>query len=115
MGDATIHNFLESRNLLPTYLPPTQVYVAVTDPGLAGQAQTFAGELRQQGLNVAVDFGEKKLGDQIKTADKHKIPFVIVVGQDELASGMFTVKELATGNEQKLEKGQLAEFFLNLK
>jgi len=114
MGDVTVRDFLAVRNLLPRYVPPTQVYVAVTGPELAAAAQAFAGELRQKGLNAAVDFGEKKLGEQIKTADKHKIPFVIVVGPDELASGRFTVKELATGDEKIFERGQLAEFFLNL-
>ncbi|MDE1924569.1 MAG: histidine--tRNA ligase [Patescibacteria group bacterium] len=114
MGDVTIRDFLAVRNLLPVYAPPTHVYIAIPSSELALQAQTFAGSLRQQGVNVAVDFGEKKLGDQIKTAAKHNIPFVIVLGQDELASGQYTVRDLETGSEKKLDKGQLSEFFLNI-
>jgi histidyl-tRNA synthetase len=113
MGDATIHNFLEVRGLLPTYTPPTKVYVAVTSPELAGEAQTFAGYLRQHGINVAIDFGDKKLGDQIKTATKHSIPYLIVVGPDELASGTFVVRDLATSTDTPLSKEALASFFLN--
>ncbi|HEY5383536.1 MAG TPA: histidine--tRNA ligase, partial [Candidatus Paceibacterota bacterium] len=86
MGDATIHNFLEVRGLLPKYAPPTQLYIAVTSPELAARAQMLAGELRQAGINVAIDFGDKKLGEQIKTAAKHKIPYLVVVGEDELTS-----------------------------
>jgi histidyl-tRNA synthetase len=114
MGDVTMRDFLAVRGLLPPYEPSTKVYVAITSPELAGQVQALAGFLREQGVNVAVDFGEKKLGDQIKAADKHKIPFVLVVGPDELASGRFTVKELSTGTEHPLEKEKLAEFFLAL-
>ena len=114
MGDATIHNFLESRDLLPPYAPPTHVYIAVTGPEMAPQAQTFAGFLREQGVNVAVDFGDKKLGDQIKTAVKHRIPYLVVLGENELASGVVVVRELVSGAEKKLSKEQLAEFFLNV-
>ena len=108
MGDVTIHDFLAVRNLLPAYTPPTHVYIAIPSPELAIQAQTFAGSLREQGVNVAVDFGEKKLGDQIKTATKHNIPFLMVLGPDELASGQFAVRDLETGAEKKLGREQLS-------
>jgi histidyl-tRNA synthetase len=115
MGDSTIHNFLEVRGLLPAYIPPTKVYIAVLSPELALQAQTLAGTLRQVGVNAAIDFGDKKLGDQIKTAAKHKIPYLIVVGPDEVASGEFVIKDLQSGKETPLKKEELAEFFLNTK
>lgn len=113
MGDVTIRDFLTVRGMLPPYAPPTHVYVAVTDAALVLKVQTFAGELRQQGVNVAIDFGEKKLADQIKTAWKHKIPYLIVLGEKELASGEFAVRNLATGAEKKISREQLHEFFLN--
>ncbi len=113
MGDATIHNFLEVRGLLPSYIPPTKVYVAILSPELALEAQTLAGSLRQQGINVAIDFGDKKLGEQIKTATKHSIPYLIVVGPDEIASGTFVVRDLATGKDTPLPKQSLADFFLS--
>jgi histidyl-tRNA synthetase len=112
MGDVTMRDFLEVRGLVPAYVPPTQLYIAVTAPELAGQAQTLAGELRQSGVNVAVDFGDKKLGDQIKTASKHSIPYLTVVGDNELSSGTFVVRNLATGEETSLGKNDLANFFL---
>jgi len=111
MGDATIHNFLEVRGLLPTYLPPTKLYIAIPSPELALQAQTFAGELRKLGISVAIDFGDKKLGDQIKTATKHKIPYLLVLGPDEVSSGNFVIKDLASGKETALKKEQVADFF----
>jgi histidyl-tRNA synthetase len=114
MGDATIHNFLEVRGLLPEYVPPTRVYVALTSPELAGDAQTFAGYLRQHGVNAAIDFGDRKLGDQIKTATKHKIPYVIVVGPDELASNNFVVRDLAAGKDIPLTKEAIPGFFTEI-
>jgi histidyl-tRNA synthetase len=114
MGLETLRLFMEARGLLPAYRPPTHAYIAIPHPELAREAQAFAGELRAAGVNVAVDFGEKKLAEQIKTASKHKIPFLIVVGEHELASGQFVVRDLASGEEKTLNRAQLAEFFLNL-
>ena len=115
MGDETLRIFLELRGLLPAYTPPTQVYMATPAPELAQQVQALAGELRRQGVNVAVDFGERKLGDQIKAAAKHKIPHLVVVGEDELASGQFVVKNLDSGAETPVVREELADFFLTLR
>ena len=111
MGDVTIRDFLAVRGLLPPYTPSTAVYLAVTAPELALRAQTLAGALRRAGVNVAVDFGERKLGDQIKTAAKHKIPWLVVVGEDELASEVFGVKNLETGAQVQVPQSELPAFF----
>lgn len=113
MGDETIRLFMEVRGLIPPYVPPTKLYIATPSPELAYQVQAFAGELRRGGVNVAVDFGEKKLGDQIKTASKHKIPWLMVVGQNELEADQFVVRNLESGHEESLPREALAEFLLN--
>ncbi|HWB34195.1 MAG TPA: histidine--tRNA ligase [Candidatus Paceibacterota bacterium] len=115
MGDVTLRDFLAVRGLLPEYAPATKVYVAVASKELLPQAAEVAALLRKESVATAVDFGEKKLGDQIKTAVKHQIPYVLIVGEDEIASGSFTVRDLSTGEEQKLSREELASFFLNLK
>lgn len=114
IGDVTIRDFLEVRGLLPTYIPTTKLYIAAASTEVVPAAMQLAAELRSQGVAVAVDFGERKLGDQIKVATKHKVPWLIVVGADELSSGTFGVKNLATGSEEKMDRSQLAQFFLNL-
>ena len=111
MGDVTMRDFLAVRGLIPPYTPTTRVYLAVTAPELAVRAQALAGELRGAGVNAAVDFGERKLGDQIKAAAKHKIPWLIVVGEDELASGIYNVKNLETGAAEPVARDDLAGFF----
>ena len=113
IGDVTMRDFLEVRGLIPPYVPPTRLYLATPSPDTAYQVQALAGELRRAGVNVAVDFGERKLGDQIKAASKHKIPYLCVVGEDELSRGEFVVRNLETGHEETLPQEALAEYLLS--
>lgn len=113
-GDAALRDFLAVRNLLPDYTPPTKVYIATTSPELINEASSLAEALRKENVAVASDFGEKKLGDQIKNAAKNNIPYVLIVGEDELKSGEFVVRDLKSGEEKKLSREQLSAFFLNL-
>ena len=109
MGDVTIRDFMSVHNLIPTFTPPTHVYLAITTKDVLPAVLAFADELRSGGINVAVDFGDRKLSDQIKTASKHKIPRVIVVGPDELASGQFTARNIETGQEQLFSRSRLGD------
>lgn len=111
MGDATIENFLSVRQLLPVYIPHTRVYIAVTSVAQLSYAQEIAQVLRKNNVNVANDFGEKKLSDQIKTAVKHKIPYLIVIGEDEEKTQTMSVRSLNSGEEVRLEKNTLVEYF----
>jgi histidyl-tRNA synthetase len=52
----------------------------------------------------------RKVGDQIKAADKKGIPFIAVIGEDEIKSGTLKVKELATGVETVIADDKLASF-----
>lgn len=109
MGDVTIRDFLETHKLLPEYRSTTSLYIAVADAQSAGFASQLAQSLRNQDINVAIDFTGRKLGDQIKAADKKKIPFVIVVGEKERESKTFVLKNLATQEETSVKEEEIAD------
>jgi len=99
-GDVGIRDFLEVHNLMPEYTSSADLFIA-TIGDVITDAQKLAQQLRTAGVNVAVNLTDKKVGDQLKNADKQKIPFVLVVGEDELKNNEFTIKNLATGEEVK--------------
>lgn len=102
MGDATLLNFLESNDLVPSMASETDYYIAVVGDAAEG-AQKLAQRLRAQKQNVAVDTSGRKLDKQLKTAEKKGISKVIVVGEEEVANQAFKVKDLQTGEETTLE------------
>ncbi len=109
MGDVTLRDFLETHNLLPEYTSPIDLYLGVTSPAMFSFAAQLAQRLRRHDLTVAVDLTGKKVGDQIKTASRKKVPFVCIVGEDEEESGMYRLKHLASKKEYVVPEGQVAD------
>ena len=107
-GDVTIKDFLLTHNLLPKYIPNTKIYICTTEDSLKDKAIELSSKLRDMGINTAVDYTSKKLGDQIKIADKQKIPFVICLGEDEVKSEVYTIKNLESGEEKKLKLEEIS-------
>jgi histidyl-tRNA synthetase len=94
--------FLESHGLLPELNSTTEAYLAVLgDESLAG-AMKLAGKLRHEGVNIELDFTGRKIDRQIKTAVKKQIPYVLFIGEEELKSEKYTLKDTHSGEEHKL-------------
>jgi histidyl-tRNA synthetase len=74
---------------------PADVMMAVFDPEDLASAMRVAGLLRQAGLRVLTYPEPDKIGKQIKYADSRAIPYVAILGGDEIAAGTVTVKDLA--------------------
>jgi len=99
-GDVTLQNFLELHELLPKLQPETDVYVALIGD-VVERAQRAIAAFRDMGLNVAVDISGRKIDKQIKIADKKGIPYVVTIGENELADELFPLKNLKTGEEER--------------
>ena len=69
----------------------------------------LANSLREKNINTEIYLNDKKLKAKLKYADKLQIPYVIIVGEDEINSGVINVKNMITGEEKKaniLENGK---------
>lgn len=100
MGDVTLQNFLESHGLLPQLHSETDAYVVLIGENTYEKAQKTLGELRKMGLNLAVDNTGRKLDKQIKTAVKKGLHYAIFIGETELASEQFKLRNLVDGTEE---------------
>jgi len=114
VGDVTLQDFLETHELPPEVSTGADVYLATPALENIAAAQLFADELREQGLTVFVNLLGKKIGDQIKDAEKRKISVVIVYGEDEAKSTMVTVKNIVTGKELETKRDNVADLISEL-
>ena len=64
----------------------------------------LATNLRNLGICTEIYLNDKKLKTKFKYADKLKIPYVIVIGEDEIATNQITIKNMETGEETKLTR-----------
>ena len=62
----------------------------------------LATRLRNNGIRTEVYLNNKKLKAKFKYADKLQIPYVIVIGENEIAENKFKLKNMATGEEKEL-------------
>jgi histidyl-tRNA synthetase len=100
MGDVTLQNFLESHDLLPHLYPETDAYVILIGDNMYEKSQHVLAELREMGLNIAVDTTGRKLEKQIKTAVKKGLHYAIFIGETELADNQYKLRNLADSTEE---------------
>lgn len=113
MGDVVIGLVLEKYGKLPRlHVSPTHVLVTVFDASLAAEARRLSCELRQAGLNVELYPEAARLNRQLKYADQHAIPFVIIIGPDEAAAGQVTLRDMRANQQQTVARSTVVALLL---
>ncbi|HMR86407.1 MAG TPA: histidine--tRNA ligase [Candidatus Nanoperiomorbaceae bacterium] len=103
-GETMFVEFLVAHDLLPNLQPTPQV--TVLELGDADSSSVVT-ELRTNGIRVTVDFTNRKLDRKIKAAVKAGVSYVMFVGNDELTSGNFPLKNLVNGEQNTLDLEQI--------
>ncbi len=102
-GIDRIYDAMLNLNLLDNnYTSPTQVFIAHFDSKTRFHALKVAKMLRE--LNVAVEVYPEiaKIKKQMEFANKKKYPFVIVIGENELKSEKYQLKNMATTEQSEM-------------
>lgn len=86
----------------------TEILVTTVSPEFFEAALETVSALRKENIKAEVYLDpEQKLDKQLKYADAKKIPFAAVIGQEEVDQNQLTLKELETGNQEKLKLSQI--------
>jgi len=98
-GDVALRNFLISHDLMTTDITSSRLAILPTEVkhNLAGEkiAQTF----RTAGISTTIDLSNKKVGKKISLASEQFIQFVLVLGDDEIKTKQYKLKNLTDGTE----------------
>lgn len=99
MGDVVIRDFLETHGLLMHPVSSPQLAILPTDQAHFMAAQKLAQDIRRQGVSVSVDLSTKKVGKKISDAADNLVDYVIILGEDEVKTGSYTLKYLFDKSE----------------
>ena len=69
--------------------------------------------LREEGISAEVYPDAAKMKKQMGHADSENIPYVAIIGENEIADGTINLKDMAAGTQEKLTFSQLVECLKN--
>ncbi len=107
-GADRIYDVLNQLDLYPaTTADQTQILFATFGQAELAYALCWARELRASGVNVEVYPEPVKMKRQMTYADQKQIPFVAIVGGDEMANNTVMLKDMITGEQKALTLAEL--------
>jgi histidyl-tRNA synthetase len=112
-GADRIYDVLEELKLFPeSTSESTTVLVSNFDEQAERFALPLLQKLRSSGISAEIYPSSAKLKKQMTYADDKNIPFVILIGSDEMESGLLTLKNMKSGEQQKLSADQIIGLLL---
>jgi histidyl-tRNA synthetase len=86
----------------------TDVYVAPVGEGMNREALQLARDLRREGLVVELGDRSFRLKKMFEAAERVGAKYILIVGENEVSAGQFALKNLATGEQVSVARGELA-------
>ena len=110
MGEDRLVLTLQALDESPSSLAQKlDAFIAPLGEQLNPAALALARELRQAGLRIELGDGSFRLKKSFETADK-TARRIVILGEDELQSGILTVKTFSTGMQTKVNRAELAVY-----
>ncbi|MEO7477794.1 MAG: His/Gly/Thr/Pro-type tRNA ligase C-terminal domain-containing protein, partial [Lysobacteraceae bacterium] len=98
---------LQEAGLIDKAESSVQALVGLLDEARLHDGLQIARELRAGGINTEVQLESRKLARQMQYADRAGIRFVVLVGEDETARGVVTVKDMRRGEQFEVARAEL--------
>lgn len=87
--------------------PSLDVYLVTLGDAAREKGFEILGKLRSNGLRSEMDYMDRKLKAQMKSADRLKANYVIVIGEDEVNENIVQLKNMADGEQKKVTVEEL--------
>jgi len=111
-GAERIYDILNECNLFPNEIG-TPVKVLFLNFGEKEElyALKALAKLRNNGIPSEIYPEQAKIGKQMSYANAKKIPFVVMAGEEEMSESLYTLKNMETGEQKKLNLNEIISFF----
>jgi threonyl-tRNA synthetase len=94
----------------PLWISPVQVKVLNVTDNQADYVNKVCEELREQGVRVQADLRNEKLGFKIREAQMEKVPYMLVIGDQEMAAGTVTARHRSGENLEPMTPADFVQF-----
>lgn len=103
MGITRLIQAMKDEDVIPEFELGADIYIAPLGENVGEKTFALAEELREKGIAAETDLCSRSLKAQMKYADKKRARFVLVVGEEELASGEAELKNMLEGGSLKVD------------
>ena len=108
IGLTRLYDQLRANNLLKIAGPtPNKVLVITQSPEYADKALHLIGQLRQNDITADMMLRDCKFKKKMEYANKIKIPYLVIIGEDEAANNNYTLKNMANGEQNRVSLQEL--------
>lgn len=90
--------------------PSVDAYIIPVTSGEKTVAVALTQELRMNGFTVDTNYMDRTMKASFKQADRLGAKYIILVGEEEIKTGIFTIKDNLSKEEYKIEKDKMVEF-----
>lgn len=101
---------MEELGMLPKVATPAEVFIPYFVAERLHDYLRLAARLREAGIGVEIYPEPKRLGQQLKYADRRGFPVAIIVGEDEFAQARCQIKDLLRGETQNVELNESSQY-----
>jgi histidyl-tRNA synthetase len=110
MGDVVLGLVVQKTTTLPDLRAnPADIFIPTFDESGRGEVLRLASELRDAGLRVEWYPEIARIPKQFKYADRQGIPLAAILGPDEIELGQVAIKDLRTGEQTSVPRGEVVE------
>lgn len=108
-GDATTLDYIKTYSLEPEYTSDIDVFLCLMDDSFKKYVYPLASILRDNGLKTLVQLTPSKLSNQLKFASSKSIPWVIIIGEDEIEKGVIQLKDMVNREAFLIKKADVIQ------
>lgn len=101
-------------DLLPRENTTTKVLVTLFDEKNLDKSLEMISLLRKNKINSEIFPNIEKLDKQLKYADRKGIPYIVIIGPEEVKKGVVKLKDMKTGEQKDVSESKLVETFRDL-
>ncbi len=110
-GADRIYDVIKEKDLFPENIETfTQLLIVNFGPKEQNYCLSISKELRESGISCEIYPDHSKIKKQMQYADKNNIPFVLMIGEEEMRTGNLSLKCMKSGKQTTLKKSAIAGY-----